>query len=108
MAWERTKDYWQRVKQDAQRLNGDGCSDSPDLFYRRCCDEHDIAYRTGADVDGVPTTRKDADAELFKCMCKTGKTPVLGRFIIPSFYWIAVRLFGSKAWKGQVDSDKPT
>lgn len=92
--------YWQRVKEHARALKGDGCTSSPDLFYRRCCDEHDIHYRTGKTVDGEPITRAQSDARLFQCMKNAGKTPVVGRFILPAVYWTAVRLFGGRAWRG--------
>ena len=92
--------YWKKVKDMAAALQGDGCTSSPDFFYTKCCDEHDIHYRTGHTIKGNPITRAAADKRLFICMKKAGKTPVLGRFIIPLTYYIAVRLFASKAWKG--------
>lgn len=98
---EKRKGYWQRVKEHAAALKGDGCSGSPDFFYRRCCDEHDIAYRTGKTVCGKPITRAEADKALFQCMRKTGKTPITGRIILPSIYWLAVRIFGHGPWKGE-------
>ena len=91
-------EYWTKVKAYAQALNGDGCSDSPDLFYKRCCDEHDIAYRTGCDVDGNTITRSQADTRLFNCMREAGLTPIVGRFLVPAIYWGFVRAFGWKAW----------
>src|SRR3990167_9662366 len=94
------KAYWEWVKQQKAALQGDGCTSSPDLFYTRCCDEHDIYYRTGKDEDGKPITRAQADKRLFQCMSKTGKTPFVVRFLLPVFYSSAVRLFGGKAWKG--------
>lgn len=92
-------EYWKRVKEHAKALKGDGCTSAPDFWYRRCCDEHDIAYRTGKTVDGADITRAEADKRLFDCMCKRGKTPIVGRFIIPALYWGAVRIFGRGAWK---------
>jgi len=94
-----SRQYWQRVKEYAKDLRGDGCTASPDFFYRKCCDEHDIAYRTGKTVDGAWISRKEADYQMFKCMQQTGKTPILGTLIIPGLYWVAVRLLGAKAWK---------
>ena len=92
------RQYWQRVKELAAALNGDGCTASPDLFYRKCCDEHDIHYRTAQTLDGKPITRAQADNRLFVCMKKAGKTPILGRFIIPLIYWSFVRAFGRRHW----------
>lgn len=92
--------YWDRVKAHAHALKGDGCTSSPDLTYRLCCDEHDIHYRTGKRIDGTPITRAESDAQLFRCMREQGKTPVVGKFIIPVIYWSFVRALGGKAWQG--------
>lgn len=96
----RGRKYWAWVKEQKAALQGDGCTKSPDLFYTACCDEHDIYYRTGHDEDGKPITRYQADKRLFACMKRAGKTPVVGRFLLPVVYWSAVRLFGGGAWKG--------
>lgn len=95
-----SKGYWARVKEHAAALKGDGCTSSPDFFYRKCCDEHDIHYRTGKTVNDEPITRAQADSCLFQCMKKTGKTPIVGRFLLPVFYWAAVRVAGGHSWKG--------
>ena len=92
--------YWDRVKAHAHALKGDGCTSSPDLFYQACCDEHDIHYRTGKRIDGTPITRAEADKLLFECMRERGKTPIVGKFLLPSLYYFAVRLFGGGAWSG--------
>ena len=95
------KNDWKlHVEQVADKVNADGCSDSPDFFYKVCCDAHDIAYRTGKDENGIPISRSEADKRLFACMQQAGKTPVIGTHILPAIYWAAVRLFGGKAWKG--------
>lgn len=83
-----------KIAELAAALKGDGCTSSPDLFYRRCCDEHDIYYRTGRDLDGNPISRAEADRRLRNCMRAAGKTPVIGRHLLPWVYWAAVRLFG--------------
>lgn len=92
--------YWTQVREAAKALKGDGCTSAPDFFYRQCCDEHDIHYRTGHTVDGKPITRAESDKRLFQCMKSRGKTPVIGRFIVPALYWIAVRVAARGAWKG--------
>ena len=92
--------YWDRVKAHAHALKGDGCTSSPDLTYRLCCDEHDIHYRTGKTIDGTPITRAEADKKLFDCMREQGRTPVVGKFLIPAFYYLGVRLLARKAWQG--------
>ena len=94
------KSHWERVREMAAALHGDGCTASPDLFYRPCCDEHDIAYRSGRDVDGNALTRAQADARLRRCMMRAGKTPIVGRWLLPWFYWLGVRLAGRRAWQG--------
>lgn len=93
--------YWERTKQLAAALGGDGCSSSPDLFYRPCCDRHDIHYRTGLTIDGDPITRAQADAQLRDCMKRHGKTPIVGRWLLPWVYWAAVRTFGGRSYKGK-------
>ena len=93
------KTYWTRVKEHAKALKGDGCTSSPDFWFHRCCNEHDIAYRTGKTVDGVEVTRAEADNQLFVCMKKRNKDPLISKWILPALYWSAVRLFGRGAWK---------
>ena len=85
----------------AEKVGGDGCSSSPDLFFGPCCDAHDVAYRTGFNIDGEPVTRAKADKAFYKCMKKAGVTPILGKFILPTVYYLAVRTFGGKQWKGK-------
>ena len=86
------------VAQLAKALKGDGCTDVPDLFFTPCCDEHDIHYRTGNTITGKPITRLQADNQFFKCMRKHGKTPVIGKLLLPALYWVGVRIFGGKAF----------
>lgn len=93
--------HWERTKQLAAALKGDGCSSAPDLFYRECCDEHDVHYRTGKTIDDQPITRAEADRQLRLCMMEHGQTPIVGRWLLPWVYWTAVRLFGGSSWKGQ-------
>lgn len=93
--------YWGRVKRAAKALKGDGCSSSPDLFYTRCCDEHDIHYRTGRTLAGKFISRAQSDKRLFACMKQAGRTPIVGKFLVPCVYWLGVRLFGRGSWKGR-------
>lgn len=92
--------YWQKVKSLSRALQGDGCTCAPDFFYRECCDEHDIHYRTGKRVNGDPITRLQADNALFRCMRRRGKLPVIGKLLIPAVFWLFVRALGWKAWRG--------
>ena len=96
-----TEAWKARVRAMSEKVGGDGCSSSPDLFYKPCCDAHDVAYRTGCDIDGKPITRAKADKEFLRCMRKAGKTPILGRTLLPVIYYLAVRMFGRKQWKGK-------
>ncbi len=88
---EELKKAWAYVK-------GDGCTASPDLFYGECCRNHDADYELGVDENGNKISRFKADNRLFNCMKKKGKTPVIGRFIVPVIYWSFVRTFGWKFW----------
>lgn len=92
----------------AAALRGDGCTSSPDLSYRACCDQHDVYYRTGHDLDGNAITRAEADRRLRRCMARSGKTPVIGRWLLPWLYWGAVRVFGRRAWRNRNSSDSHT
>ena len=59
--------YWARVRTKAKELNSDGCTGVID-FYLDCCLEHDIAYRTGATVDGKARTHRQADEDFRHCV----------------------------------------
>jgi len=87
-----------RYQELAAALGGDGCSKVPDLYFRPCCDAHDVHYRTGRDADGNKLTRKEADRQFLKCMRQHGKT-FIGRHVISLGYWIGVRLFGGPDFK---------
>lgn len=89
-----------RLRQMWHAVKGDGCTNSPDLFYGECCRRHDADYTLGIDETGSPLTRAEADRRLFRCMQSAGKTPILGRLLIPAIYFSAVRLFGRSHWKG--------
>lgn len=92
--FDSTKQAWAAVR-------GDGCTKSPDFAYTRCCNRHDKDYSTHTDENGKPLTRKQADKRLYDCMRKSGKTPIVGRLIVPAIYYAAVRTFGGKYWKKQ-------
>ena len=89
--------YWERVRQRAAELGSDGCTLVTEL-YQDCCLEHDIAYRTGRDLDGHPITRAQADQRFRQCI--QARSP-LGRFSPLAWWrWAGVRLFGWLFWKG--------
>jgi hypothetical protein len=95
--------YWQRVKDYARQLGGDGCSGPTLQVHRSCCDEHDIHYRTGRTLDGQPITRAEADAEFRRCMQARS---VGGRWHpLPWWRWVAVRLAGWRYFQGGSDHE---
>lgn len=91
--------WYKNARAKWRAVRGDGCTSSPDLFYTACCNRHDKDYTTGTDEHGFKITRAQADKRLFDCMKRAGKTPIVGRFIVPAFYYVAVRLFGGSHWK---------
>lgn len=90
-------DHESKISQMAAALRGDGCSMVPDFSFRHCCDEHDIAYRTGKSWCGEEITRSQADAALRRCIRRNGAT-WFGRNILSWVFWIGVRIGGRKAW----------
>lgn len=66
----------------------DGCTAAPDLTFRECCVEHDVAYRSGK------IKRSEADARLRECMRAHGYV------VLPWVYWAAVRIFGRGFYYG--------
>lgn len=81
-AREQAKAAWAAAK---AAWKGDGCTASPDLTFRECCDEHDYLYQTRL------VSRKEADLYLRECM------RAKGYLILPWVYYLAVRLFGRRA-----------
>lgn len=100
---EQNPDYWERVRAEAARLGTDGCSSITQVF-QDCCFEHDIGYRTGADVDGNPLNRGQVDAAFRRCMqshSKVGKASP-----IAAVRWVAVRAFGWRGWRKSREAEK--
>lgn len=87
------------IKRAWRYLRGDGCTSVPDFFYGPCCRNHDADYRLGVDENGDTITRAQADKRLYACMKKTGKTPIIGRLLIPVVFWLGVRGGASGVWK---------
>ena len=73
-------------------LSNDGCSCSPNLNFRECCNEHDYYYRNSEWVTGI--CRKEADFKLKTCIQKKWKL-----LFLPWIYWGFVRVFGNRFWK---------
>lgn len=94
----RDKHYWERVRFAAKQLDSDGCTGVPDI-YLDCCYEHDVAYRTGTDVDGNQITRAEADEQLRRCIQEHS---LLGMFSPLSWLrWAGTRLFAGSSWRGK-------
>ena len=93
-----SENYWSEVRRLAKELGSDGCTGVSEM-YRDCCYEHDIAYRTGADLYGEPMTREQADGQF--CKCIQGRSPFGKLSPMALWRWAGVRLFAGKAWKGQ-------
>lgn len=68
---------------------GDGCTSSPDGWWREACRYHDWAYR-----EDVPVSRLAADWYLF-CNLRTLGCPT--RWAV--WYFVAVRCFGRWCWR---------
>ena len=64
----------------------DGCTASPDFNFTGCCEDHDFSYRNAA------ISRRQADRRLRACIRSKGWV------LLPWVYWIAVRLFGWRAY----------
>ncbi len=90
-----TAKYWRKVRAKAKELKSDGCSGVPD-FYKDCCLEHDVHYRTHKTIDGIDIDRKTADGTLKKCIQSRS---LFGRWS-PMAQWryLAIRRWGKKAW----------
>ncbi len=70
----------------------DGCTAVPDFdFGADCCAEHDAHYQLG-DI-----SRREADAKLRTCL------RAKGYFVLPWVYWLGVRVFGGKFYKGKTN-----
>ena len=94
------KEHWSRVQTIARKVHADGCTGVPDLWFRVCCYEHDICYRTGRTFDGWAVSRWQADRRLRHCMYEASP---LGRFSILAWvYWLGVRLLAKTAYKGEL------
>lgn len=57
--------YWVRVRAKAAELGSDGCTGVSDICIDSCY-EHDIHWRTGKTIDGLPITTKQANRRFRK------------------------------------------
>lgn len=83
--------YWVAVRKAARALNSDGCTDVLDI-YTESCYEHDIHWRTGHTIFGVPITTVQANRRFRKVI--QSRDP-LGRFSPLSWWrWVGVSIGG--------------
>lgn len=103
--------YWSWVESEAALVKTDGCSKVSGAF-RRCCLQHDLAYRYARDpvdayrryVDGDPaywfnaerTTRATADADLRRCMQSQSKAGFWSPLAL--IRWLGLKVGGQGAW----------
>lgn len=95
--------FWAEVEHQAKVLNSDGCTAVTD-FRIECCWRHDIAYSTGKDVDGLPISKKEADALFRECIQSRSPLRHIGLQKLSPMSWIrwaGVSLFGRGIWKNQ-------
>lgn len=71
-----TSPYWVIVRKAAAALKSDGCTGVKD-FYKDSCLEHDIHWRTGRTVFGVPITTAQANTRFRKVIQSRSRA---GRF----------------------------
>ena len=89
--------YEDLVRAKAVEIQSDGCSRASEL-YQLGCYEHDVAYRTGHDVNGNTISRKEVDRR-FRFFMRM-RSPF--KIVSPMSWWrwIAVRCFGRSSWCG--------
>lgn len=87
--------YWEAVRAKAAELGSDGCSHVADIYVESCY-EHDIAYRTHANLDGSPITKDQADTRFRH---RIQEMSALGSWSPLAWWrWAAVSWWGQSAW----------
>jgi hypothetical protein len=106
--------YWDWLRDEAARINSDGCTVVSEC-YHECCLEHDLSYYHGKSprsaysryLEGYkpwkhadPITRKQSDSRFRECI--RAKSP-LGKWSPMAFVrWCGVRAFGWLYWNHEV------
>lgn len=83
--------YWFQVRLVADLLQSDGCTGVAEI-YQDSCLEHDIHWRTGATIFGVPLTTAQANRR-FRLVIQSRSR--LGRFSPLSWWRYAGVTFGA-------------
>lgn len=87
--------YWEHIRFIATQLKSDGCTDCPDIYVDSCY-EHDVHWRTGRTIYGVPITTAQANRRFRKVI--QSRDP-FGRFSPLSWWrWLGVTV-GAKFLK---------
>lgn len=68
--------YWDRVRHIGELLQSDKCTLSLDVFTDACI-EHDIHWRTGTTIYGIPITAQQANRRLRKVIQARSRAGVL-------------------------------
>ena len=103
---EQCKIIYEGIKRGA---HFDGCTGVPDFNFAVCCAEHDCYYQ-GKTEEIV--SQAEADARLRRCILKKGiPFKVLGISVNSNLplavsFWVGVRLFGWKFYKGRNDEKR--
>jgi hypothetical protein len=74
--------YWFQVRTVAELLQSDGCTGVPD-FHCDACYEHDIHWRTGHSIHGLPLTTAQANARFRRVIQSRSRFGVLS----PMSWW---------------------
>lgn len=87
--------YWVMVRKAAVVLKSDGCTCSPDIYVDACY-EHDVHWRTGRTVFGVPITTAQANRRLRRVM--ESRSRLGGHSFLARWYWYGTTI-GAKFLK---------
>ena len=68
--------YWEHVRTVAKEMQSDGCTVVSDIFIDSCY-EHDIHWRTGRTIYGVPITTAQANERFRRVIQSRSKVGVL-------------------------------
>lgn len=83
--------YWRQVRWLAQQIGSDGCTDVLDIYVDSCF-EHDLHWRTGQTIHGVPITTAQANRRFRKVI--QSRDPLGSLSPLSWWRWIGVTLGG--------------
>lgn len=93
------------VREEAKKINSDGCSGVPD-FHKDCCYEHDLGYYYGRDPRDAyrMSSGPHQDGALWSLAGKITRSEVDARFrkcqgdLMGLWRWLGVRIGGRGPW----------